>query len=69
MNREVVIANSILWAAAIVASAILHAPTFLTLVLLPSLATCSLILARRRSRVGTRVCRDDSSAGHLYVAP
>ena len=49
MNRREVIANSILWAAAILASAILHAPTFLTLVLLPTLATGSLLLARRRT--------------------
>jgi hypothetical protein len=48
MNRRDVIANSILWAAAIVASAILHAPLFLTLVILPTLATSSLVLARRR---------------------
>ena len=46
MNRKFIIANSILWAAAIIASAILGAPVSLTTVLLPSLAACSLLAAR-----------------------
>jgi hypothetical protein len=54
MNRRDVYANSILWSAAIIASAILHAPMFLTLVLLPTLASSSLLLARRQAR--TRDC-------------
>lgn len=41
MNRNYVLANCVLWASAIVASAMLGAPSSLTLVLLPSLATIS----------------------------
>ena len=37
------IANSILWAAAIIASAVVHAPTVLSLILLPVLAAGSLL--------------------------
>ena len=39
MKRQLVIANSLLWAAAILAAAIVHAPAVLTLILLPCLAT------------------------------
>ena len=49
MNRTCTVANGILWAAAIIASALLRAPTFLTLVLLPALATCSWLAAWPRS--------------------
>jgi hypothetical protein len=41
-------------ASAIIASAIMKAPAFLTLVLLPSLATTVLIATRRRNR--TEAC-------------
>lgn len=41
MNRKYILANSILWATAIIASAIVGAPTVLTLILLPALATAS----------------------------
>ena len=50
MNHKIVIINSILWAAAIIASAILGAPTFLSIVLLPLLAIFSLLLTRSTSR-------------------
>ena len=40
--KTLTIVNSILWAAAILASAILHAPSFLTMVLLPLLGFASL---------------------------
>ena len=43
-------ANAILWAAAIVAAAILGAPAALTFVLLPSLAVVSLLVLRRGRR-------------------
>lgn len=43
MNRKQMLANAILWAAAIAASAVLDAPTFLSLILLPCLAVCSLL--------------------------
>jgi hypothetical protein len=46
MNRKHYLANAIAWASAIVASAILGAPTVLTLVLLPTLATCALVVTR-----------------------
>ncbi len=49
MNRQPYIANAILWASAIVASAILGAPAALTLVLLPSLATCALLVTRPKA--------------------
>lgn len=45
MNRTYIVANSLIWAAAIIASAQLGAPTMLTLVLLPSLATMSWLAA------------------------
>jgi hypothetical protein len=45
MNRKFIYANSILWASAVIAAALLHAPVFFTLILLPSLATTSLLLA------------------------
>jgi hypothetical protein len=38
MTNQRVIANSLLWAAAIIASAILKAPPILSLILLPGLA-------------------------------
>jgi hypothetical protein len=44
MNRKYLIINGILWAAAIIASAILNAPTVLTFILLPALAIVSLLV-------------------------
>jgi len=44
MNRKHVIVNGILWAAAIIASAIVGAPTALAVVLLPALAIVSLVV-------------------------
>ncbi|MGA9334639.1 MAG: hypothetical protein WBV39_10220 [Rudaea sp.] len=58
MQRKQKISNSILWATAIVASALLHAPMALTIVLLPSLAVMSLLPdedRRRRNDAGCRV--------------
>lgn len=49
MNQKHFIANAILWASAIIASAILDAPNTLSLILLPSLATCSLIVTRPKN--------------------
>lgn len=48
MNRTYVLTNSILWAAAILAAAIVGAPTVLTLVLLPCLAAISWLAALPR---------------------
>ncbi len=44
MNRKHLIVNGILWAAAIFASAIVGAPTVLSVVLLPALAIVSLVV-------------------------
>jgi len=44
MNRKHLIINGILWAAAIIASAIVGAPTALSVVLLPALAIVSLVV-------------------------
>ena len=49
MNQKHYLANAILWASAIVASAILGAPTFLTLGLLPVLAATALATPRPKS--------------------
>ncbi len=42
MNNQYLIGNAILWAAAILASAILHAPIALSIIFLPLLAISSL---------------------------
>lgn len=42
MRKQHVLAHAMLWAAAIIASAVLTAPVFLSLVLLPLLAVLSL---------------------------
>jgi hypothetical protein len=51
MNRQIDLANAVLWATAIVVSAMLGAPTMLTLLVLPSLATCVLVVTRPKSRL------------------
>ena len=43
MTRQHALAGAMLWAAAIIAAAAVHAPTFLSLTLLPSLAIISLL--------------------------
>jgi hypothetical protein len=55
MNRKHFISNAILWAAAILASAIVGAPPIFSTVLLPSLAVSALLATRPRSR--TTHCR------------
>ena len=47
MKKRDVLANSVLWAAAILAAALLKAPNFYSLVLLPTLATLSLFTVGR----------------------
>ena len=44
VTRKSILANSILWAAAIIAAAILDAPRTLTLILLPSLASIACLV-------------------------
>lgn len=48
MNQKYILANAVLWAVAIIACAAAGASTFLSLILLPSLATISLLVARPR---------------------
>jgi len=45
MNRTYIVTNSILWATAIVSSAALGAPSFVSLVVLPCLAAVSWLAA------------------------
>jgi len=54
MSRAYPITNAILWAAAIIASVLVKAPTVLSLIVLPSLAVVSLLLALRTRRAGGR---------------
>jgi hypothetical protein len=53
-----VLANAMLWAAAIIAAAMLGAPKFLFLVLLPLLATLSVVTFGLRARAKGVICRD-----------
>lgn len=46
MNNKYFIGNAILWAAAILASALVHAPAILSGIILPTLAVCSLVVIR-----------------------
>ena len=50
MNQKPVLTHAMLWAAAIVASATVGAPGFLSLILLPCLATISLLVIRNNTR-------------------
>lgn len=50
MGRQYHIANALLWAAAIVASAVLRSATVLWLIVLPALAVISLGLGFQRER-------------------
>ena len=56
LGHKYLIANGILWAAAIIAAVIVGAPTVLSGVLLPVLAAMSLLLAWRMPRVGAGKC-------------
>jgi len=50
MNRKAYFASAILWATAVVASALLGASPYLTAVILPTLAATALTLSRTASR-------------------
>ena len=51
MNHMLIVSNGVLWAAAIIASALLGAPPILSTILLPTLAVCALTtLSERRRR-------------------
>jgi hypothetical protein len=45
MRKRYVLTNAVLWAAAILAAALLKAPHLLSLILLPTLATLSMLAA------------------------
>jgi hypothetical protein len=60
MNRNVILATSVLWATAIIASAIVGAPSTMTFVVLPALASAYLLVATRDSP--RRRCRDARAA-------
>ena len=52
MSQSAILANGVLWGVAIVAAAVAGAPQFLTLVLLPLLASSALVtMARGRCAV------------------
>ena len=51
MRKPYLLVNAMLWAAAILAAALLNAPHFLSLILLPMLATLSQLA------IGPRACR------------
>ncbi|WP_077444907.1 hypothetical protein [Rhodanobacter sp. C05] len=57
-NNSYVLANAMLWAAAIIAAAVLGAPKFLFLILLPLLATLSVVTFGRRAASNGVTCRD-----------
>ena len=57
-KNPLVLANAMLWAAAIIAAAILGAPVFLFLVLLPLLATLSVVTFGPRAASNGVTCRD-----------
>jgi len=50
MNKKYLIGNGILWAAAIIASALVHAPVILSSIILPALAVCSVVVIRPKSK-------------------
>jgi len=50
MNRKLLISNAILWAAAIIASALSRSSPFYTTILLPSLAVSALLVSRPEPR-------------------
>jgi hypothetical protein len=49
MHKRYLIANAVLWAAAILASAVIHAPVVFSIIILPTLAFTSLVILRPRS--------------------
>lgn len=54
MDAKYFVANGILWAAAILASALLGAPNVLSFILLPALAVGSLVITRPKSKKAGR---------------
>jgi hypothetical protein len=50
MHKRYLIANALLWAAAILASAVIHAPVVFSIIILPTLAFASLAIIRPTSK-------------------
>jgi len=50
MHKSYLMSNAVLWAAAILASAVIHAPVVLTIIILPTLAFASLVIIRPKSK-------------------
>jgi hypothetical protein len=50
MHKRYLIANAVLWAAAILASAVIHAPVVFSIIILPTLAFASLVIIRPTSK-------------------
>lgn len=50
MDRKHFISNAVLWATAIIASAIVGAPPFFSTILLPALAASALLVTRPKRR-------------------
>jgi hypothetical protein len=59
MKSQYIIANAILWAAAIIASAIVGAPSALTVIFLPALAVTSILIAAYGHRGRGATCVRD----------
>ncbi len=51
MNRKYLVINAILWSVAIIASAIVGAPAFFSIFLLPTLAGSSLLFTAQTSNI------------------
>jgi hypothetical protein len=50
MHKKYLIANAVLWAAAILASAVIHAPVVFSIIILPALAFTSLVMIRPKAK-------------------
>ena len=50
MHKRYLIANAVLWAAAILASAAIHAPVVFSIIILPTLAFASLVIIRPKAK-------------------
>jgi transcriptional regulator with XRE-family HTH domain len=68
IHRKIILGNCILWAAAIVLTAIVDGPPILAVVLLPVLAFTSAIVACRVSGRGNALC-ESSSNGDSFTPP
>ena len=64
MNKRLTLIHALLWAAAIVASALMHATGVFTLLLLPALGTMALLAnVGLQPRLRTTGCQEDLTDG------